>query len=362
MRLGLCMIVKNEAHVIERALRSALPWMDTWCIVDTGSTDDTMSIIRRVAGDLGKPGVLYERPWVNFGHNRTEALHLAREQMDWMWMLDADDTIEGTPPSRTEFSAEDPGYSVTIHHGGMKQQRPHVFNSKMDWVYVGAVHEYAHCPGHRVTKCLPPTVWVTARTEGSRSHDGRKYERDAELLEAELASGKADPGRTLFYLAQSYRDAGNRDKAIETYTKRIDNGGWVEETYMSYIFLLQTSETLAERLAYAWKAQALVPSRRDAAFEVLSFARQTNQFTQEVYALGLAYKDMPLNTSHLFVNTAAYAWQYDDELSIIAYYTHHYQMSMDLAMRALETCPEFHRPRIQSNVDFSRDKLKTNPL
>jgi len=361
MKLGLCMIVKNEAHVIERALRSALRFMDTWCIVDTGSTDDTMAIVRRVAADLGKPGVLYERPWVNFGVNRTQALELAKEHMDWIWMLDADDTIDGDPISVSDLSPEEPGYVVTVHHGGMKQQRPHIFNSKMTWVYVGAVHEYAHCPGHRATKCIPSTVWVTARTEGSRSQDGRKYERDAELLEAELASGSGDASRTLFYLAQSYRDAGNRDKAIETYKNRIAHGGWVEETYMSYIFLIQSAETLADRLAYAWKAQALVPSRREAAFEVVSFARQTNQFTQEVYALGLAYKDMPMNTSHLFVNTAAYDWQYDDEVSIVAYYTNHYQTSLDLARRALETCPPFHRPRIQDNIRFATDKLKMNP-
>lgn len=361
MKLGLCMIVKNEAHVIERALRSALPFMDTWCIVDTGSTDDTMAIIRRVAAEIGRPGILHERPWVNFGHNRTEALRLARDQMDWIWMLDADDTIDGIPPPRTAFSSTEPGYAVTIHHGDMKQERPQVFRSDLEWEYVGAVHEYAHCPGHRVTACLPPSVWVTARTEGSRSQDGKKYERDAQLLEDEIASGKADLGRSLFYLAQSYRDAGRPEKAREVYTRRIEHGGWVEETYMSYVYLIQTSATLADRLAYAWKAQTLVPSRREAPFEVLSFARRTDQFTQEVYALGLAYKDMPMNTSHLFVNTSAYGWQYDDELSIVAYYTRHYAVSRDLAQRALQTCPDVHCPRIQANADFATNNLKMNP-
>lgn len=47
--IGLCIIVKNESEVIERCLRSSLQYMDTYCIVDTGSTDNTIEIIKRVA-------------------------------------------------------------------------------------------------------------------------------------------------------------------------------------------------------------------------------------------------------------------------------------------------------------------------
>jgi len=42
----LCMIVKNEAAVIERCLASVRPLIDTWVISDTGSTDGTQDLIR----------------------------------------------------------------------------------------------------------------------------------------------------------------------------------------------------------------------------------------------------------------------------------------------------------------------------
>jgi hypothetical protein len=355
------MIVKNEAHVIERALRSALRFMDTWCIVDTGSTDDTIAIIHRVALECGKQGVLAERPWVNFGHNRTEALAIARDHMDWVWMLDADDTIDGDPISVSDLSSEESGYNVVVQHGTMKQQRPHVFNSKFLWKYAGAVHEYAHCPTKMPTKCLPSTIWVTARTEGARSQDPQKYARDAELLEAEISSGNADLGRSLFYLAQSYRDAGNPIKAKEVYERRIVSGGWIQETYMSYVNCIQLSSTIDEKLAYAWKAQNLLPTRREAVYDVLSFARKTNAWSQELYALGVAFRDVPMNTSNLFTNTFAYGWSYDDELSVVAYYTQHYRQSMESALRAFQECPVHHRPRIQDNINFAKEKLKTNP-
>ena len=43
--INLCMIVKDEAHVIERCFDSVRPLIDEILIVDTGSTDDTVSVI-----------------------------------------------------------------------------------------------------------------------------------------------------------------------------------------------------------------------------------------------------------------------------------------------------------------------------
>ena len=66
-------------------------------IVDTGSTDGTQDLIRNHMARLGIPGELHERPWRNFGHNRTEALNLAQGHGDYVWVIDADDIVVGTP-------------------------------------------------------------------------------------------------------------------------------------------------------------------------------------------------------------------------------------------------------------------------
>src|SRR6187399_76861 len=76
----LTMIVKDETAVIERCLRSVRPFIDCWSIVDTGSTDGTQRLLASALAEL--PGKLHERPWKDFGHNRTEALELARVWAD----------------------------------------------------------------------------------------------------------------------------------------------------------------------------------------------------------------------------------------------------------------------------------------
>ena len=85
------MIVKNESHVICRCLASVKPFITHWVIVDTGSTDGTQAIIQDYLKDV--PGQLYERPWVDFSHNRNEALGLAQGAADYVLFIDADQGI-----------------------------------------------------------------------------------------------------------------------------------------------------------------------------------------------------------------------------------------------------------------------------
>src|SRR6478609_6096449 len=91
----LSMIVKNEEAVLARCLASVKSLISHWVIVDTGSTDRTREVARQALE--GIPGEVVGRPWKNFGHNRSEALELAREHGDYMLVIDADDTLELSP-------------------------------------------------------------------------------------------------------------------------------------------------------------------------------------------------------------------------------------------------------------------------
>ena len=89
--LALCVIVKNEEKVLPRLIESVRDIIDYWVVVDTGSTDSTKSLVPKLFGSI--PGELHERPWVNFGHNRTELCQLAMGKADYLLLLDADMTL-----------------------------------------------------------------------------------------------------------------------------------------------------------------------------------------------------------------------------------------------------------------------------
>src|SRR5919109_4739906 len=113
----LCMIVKDEAQVIERCLGSARGLIDSWVICDTGSTDGTQELITRAL--QGVPGELHERPWVDFGHNRSELMRLARGRADYLLLIDADMTVSFERDDLGELEAD----SYMLRHAGELEYR-----------------------------------------------------------------------------------------------------------------------------------------------------------------------------------------------------------------------------------------------
>jgi glycosyltransferase involved in cell wall biosynthesis len=361
------MIVKNEKHCIARALKSAIPFITHYCIHDTGSTDKTKEIIAETMAVAGIPGKIVDEPWVNFAENRSKSLASARElcPTGWAWVLDADDTIEGTAPP-TSFWETVPAnvnaLRLRIHHGSLKHHRTQIFSCRSKWVYKGAVHEWPACEGSaEVHALMPESVWHHARCEGSRSNDTLKYVRDAFALRAELAKTPDEP-RSCFYLAQSFRDAGLNEEAIKAYKHRATlSTGWMQEAYMSYVNLIKLAPDFEQKLEYAWKAVELDQHRLEAPYAILYAARTMNKFSQEVYALGIVTENRTPHDYFLFPEPHIYDYAFDDELSIIAYWKGHYKVSAAAALRAKDRCPPHMLPRVQMNVDFAMAKLRPAP-
>ena len=77
--LCLNMIVKNESRTIQRLLDSVISILDTYCICDTGSTDDTMDIIREYFKKRGMSGKLWAEPFQKFSYNPNVSLKHAKD-------------------------------------------------------------------------------------------------------------------------------------------------------------------------------------------------------------------------------------------------------------------------------------------
>lgn len=360
-RICLTMIVKNESAIIERALRSAAPFIDSYAICDTGSTDNTIEIIERVMEELGKPGHILKHHWVNFGHNRSEALKAARlqEPDGWAWMLDADDTLHGEPlPDAFWISCPETinAWRIILRHGNIVHQRTQIFSNKHPWTYEGAVHEFPKCITGEVIHMLPDSIWQIARCEGARSQDEFKYVRDAFALRRELET-KPNDSRTLFYLAQSFRDAGLIQEAIRVYKERLNVDGWVQEKYVSYLNLIKMTTDMAEKVAYGWAAVELDPQRCEAPYHVMLAARQQNKFSHEICAMGAIIENRNAHANFLFTEANVYNWAFDDELSIIAYWRQHNKISFEAARRAYKLAPEHQKQRVLMNIKFARERL-----
>jgi len=321
----LTMIVRDEAHVIGRCIESVRPLIDAWCIVDTGSTDGTQDLVRTLLADL--PGELHDIPWQDFAYNRSRALELARPLGDYSLMIDADVIClvdDGVSPAAFRAALVDDVYDVRFSDG-LEYVRPQISSTRLDFAYRGVLHEFLAVPGGATHGGLVPGVRYTTLRDGARSRNPTKYHDDAAVLRAALAAGhepELEP-RYTFYLAQSYRDAGLVDEAIETYRRRTTLGGFVDEIYVSYSWIVRllagrdgcTPEVLDAALA----ATDLVPRRAEALCHAATAARTAGRMPT-AYLFAHRAAAVPMPTVGLFVEPEVYRWRSLYELSIAAYY------------------------------------------
>jgi glycosyltransferase involved in cell wall biosynthesis len=341
VRVGLVMIVKNEEHVIERAIKSAIPFISTYVIVDTGSTDSTKEKITKLFADAGISGSLVDRPWVNFGHNRSEALALCDGKMDWAIMLDADDNLAGTVPPANFWEVTAAPYDVlivTLHHGTLVHRRHQIFKTGIGWCYEGALHECAICKGKEkvIAGVLPPETYMETRCEGARSKDPEKYKKDALLL---LKQWEEQPTnyRTLHYLAQSYRDAGDKENAIKYYREYLASPSKNQnERYGSILSLITLVNDADEEMRLAWTSIDVCKDRLEAPFSAIVKWRERNlPVTHQLFALANYVKTRKINSSYNILNTKVYEWGMDFQLGSIAFELGYYKEAYEASVRTM---------------------------
>ncbi len=93
--------------------------------------------------------------------------------------------------------------------------------------------------------------------------------------QAALAGAPADPHNTRywFYLAQSYRDAGQTAKAAETYAKRAEMGGWQEEAWCARLEQARCLRKLGDEGGFLREAVAAYNQRPERAEPLYDLAR-----------------------------------------------------------------------------------------
>lgn len=351
------MIVKDEARVIERCLASVRPFIQHWVVVDTGSSDGTQDLVRRALA--GIPGELHERPWRDFGHNRTEALRLAEEHADYVLIMDADEVLE-VPPGFRLPALVAAQYRILHRHRSSPStawELGTLLKTGLPWRYEGVLHEVITCDAPHDSVLLPgPVVW--GYFDSARNRDPlAKYAKDARVLEAALVT-EPDNARYVFYLAQSYRDAGELERAAAAYARRVSLGGWGEEVFYAQ---LQVG-VLGERLGWEWprvlaaylEAYELRRTRAESLCALASHYRAAGAWAQaELFAR--AAVALPRPPDILFVDDAVYAWRALDELAIATFYVGKREESRALNLRLLREgrLPASERARVERNLSFS---------
>jgi glycosyltransferase involved in cell wall biosynthesis len=84
MKVSTLLLTFNEQHNLSRCLE-ALDWCDDIIVVDSGSTDDSVEILRRAGARV------LHRPFDNFSNQRNFGLEEGKPRHEWVLHLDADE-------------------------------------------------------------------------------------------------------------------------------------------------------------------------------------------------------------------------------------------------------------------------------
>ena len=370
-KIGLSIIVKNESKVIERMLNSVSPILDYYCVIDTGSTDGTQEIIRNFFESKGIPGEVIDHEWTNFEDARNKALQSVKDKVDFGFWIDADEELIIDPRFNLNLFkmnlANLGGSNIKIHYGSQNYFRMQFFSTKFPWRWYGPVHEVLVCDepnpvgvAEGLTVLVRPdgNSWVAETLQ-------QKYEGHAKILEEYVANDPKKDPRWLFYLAQSYRDAGtpeNQAKSIEWYEKRAKmmNGFW-EEIYYSLLM----SSSLKGALKYPiheiiesylkcgkaniYRVEHLIP--------VILHYQHNKEFDiayiYSSHAMKFAGKS-PFPKSSLFIDPEVYEWRIFDLHTISCYYSGRREEGTNTYKQLIKAVqsgkvPEIHHKRIEDN-------------
>lgn len=253
-RLALVMIVKNEARCLARCLASVQPHVDRMIVLDTGSTDDTVAIARRMGAEV------HSYLWQNdYAAARNAALD--HSDADWNLILDADEWLQSgaealAPSALPPHAVQPPAHLGCIRLVNVQQRAED--SGRRDFLprllprgvrYQWRIHEQPVSPlPHQL---LPIVV----------GHDGydadqlaRKKGRNAALLRAAVQANPEDGymwyhlGRDLFTYDEPVEAA---DCMVRAY-HLIDPRSAIRLSVVLYtLLLLRLAKRYAEALALA---------------------------------------------------------------------------------------------------------------
>ncbi len=192
-----CLIVCNEAHCLARCLDSIANFVDQIIVVDTGSTDNTVSIAESYGA------IIRNYSWNNnFADARNYSLSLATG--DWILVIDADEELtDGRTMLDTLKSANHAGYYVTISnqtangHADYEDYVVRLFRNNQGFTFSGAIHEQiAGCIYHRRGQSSIAFSSIVLRHYGYLPAEicrKQKNERNRSIIQNQLAINSNDP-------------------------------------------------------------------------------------------------------------------------------------------------------------------------
>ena len=367
--IALLIMMKDEEKRLYVTLESCLGYINSIVAYDTGSTDNTIKILKDFSDKNKIPLRLKEGIFVNFSVSRNISLDFADsfEDIDFILLLDVNDELRGGDNlmkiCKQEMNTDNTKYLVCQQWFSgtyTKYFNTRLIKARKKLRYKGSVHEWLCDMSTVPTVChrLTDDIVIYQDRTKDENKSSKRFLKDKELL---LLDYKENPleTRTLFYLAQTYDCLNQHDEAFYYYRLRSELDGFQEEKFQSY---LKCGE-ISQKLKHSWYnslefyMKAIEHSNRvEPLIKIIEYYKNQKNWLLAYTFVNLACDlPYPIN-SILFVDKQSYDYTRWHLMGIVAYYCHKYEDGKNGCIKAIEAGLNIDLDK--SNLIFYEEKDK----
>ncbi|MBC2254764.1 glycosyltransferase [Listeria ivanovii] len=266
--ISICMIVKNEAHILRQSLASFRKFTEEIIIVDTGSTDETKKIAKEFTD------FVYDFEWTgNFSDARNFAATKATGK--WIMAIDADECLEEESylklKKQLKLQNESIYMAQIISFTGEKgrvtttNHMPRIYKNDGTICFRGVIHEQLEAVDKHSIEAGIADVKIYHYGYMSEIVEKQgKSNRNLRLLEKEVKNNK-DSGFVHFNIGQEMNRLGKKEEALKEFSEafrlRDDNQYiWAKLSAYHIADLLEQEKRYEESLAIIEEARIIWPN------------------------------------------------------------------------------------------------------
>ena len=308
--LSLCMMVKNEETNVGAALQSATNIADEFIVVDTGSTDRTKDVVKRVLEGRNYQIVDYDpgTPIRSFSEVRNVAFEYATGRYV-MW-LDAGDRVTDDVALRKVVEKQEfDSYSLRTLYGGLAYWRERIV-LRCFAEFVDDVHETMRIDGLSSTQIVDVTVehhWTEKK--GRETSLKRNVRLLRQMIEREGPDHPRYP-RWVYYLARDMMQDGLAEQALSYFEERARLNGFWEERALAAISVARIhmmAKRYVQAIQAAYEAMKMCDGWRDPYYIVGDAYFWLGNYPTAIRWFEHCLK-IPRPSTSLGVNAALYSW------------------------------------------------------
>lgn len=281
-KIAVYAISKNEARFAKRWMHT-MREADVVIVADTGSTDDTVSLLREAGAEVHRIQIT---PW-RFDKARNESLRLVPDDIDICVCTDLDEVWEEGWRSRLERSWKEGTtrmlYTFTHRQPGQDTVYTWFWKEK-----IHTRHGYRWVrPVHEVLEYIGEGEERSIRSDQLRLyHDPDPHKSRSQylpLLEQSVREFPEDD-RNMHYLGREYMYHGRWDECIATLQQHLamPQARWADERSASMRFIsraYKASEQWQEATRWLYRAIAEAPYLREPYTEMAQLAYHTRNWS-----------------------------------------------------------------------------------